>query len=95
MQINIDPAHSSSAPAFFRKVLSASLLALIAVSISACGGSSKKNEVAKTQGPDITRPPQTIEGETRQPVQERSPEETISFDEWRKRRLEELKKQQP
>ncbi len=63
---------------------------LLGLTLCACGG-NKKEAVAEPVE-DITRPPQTIVG--REEVQERNPDETISFDEWRKRRLEELKKQQ-
>lgn len=70
-------------------------LALIfCATLAACGGNKKAPIDAETGEPtaDITRPPQTIVG--RIEVQERNPEETISFDEWRKRRLEEQRQQQ-
>ncbi len=71
-----------------------SIFALLLVGLTACGGNKKPAEVAKDTV-DITRPPQTIDGNVSQaPVQERSPDETISFDEWRKRRLQEIQEQQ-
>lgn len=65
----------------------------VGLALSACGGGSKKVAAEPVEpGQDITRPPQTIVG--REEVKERNPDETISFDEWRKRRLEEQRKQE-
>jgi len=61
------------------------LLLLLSFSISACGGKKKavSSEVVDTN--DITRPPTVEIGST--PVDEAVAEgETVSFDEWRKRR---------
>lgn len=70
------------------------LISLLGLTLSACGGNKRASTAPDTGQPtaDITRPPKTIVG--REEVQERNPEETVSFDEWRKRRLEEQKKQQ-
>ncbi len=67
---------------------------IFCATLVACGGNKKAPADPETGEPiaDITRPPQTIVG--RKEVQERNPEETISFDEWRKRRLEEQRQQQ-
>lgn len=78
-----------------RSLLAALVLSFtLSITLGACGGNKKAVAENATEGAtsDITRPPQTIVG--RQEVQERNPEETISFDEWRKRRLEEQRKQQ-
>jgi len=61
------------------------LLLLLSFSISACGGKKKavSSEVVDTN--DITRPPTVEIGSI--PVDEAVAEgETVSFDEWRKRR---------
>ena len=70
------------------------MVIVLAFSLSACGGGKKNKSVAE-QGPDITRPPETI-GTQRQaaPAQQRDPDEAISFDEWRKQRLKELEEEQ-
>lgn len=65
--------------------------------VVACGGKAAKateNGLAQSGATkaDITRPPQTIVG--RKVVKESNPDETISYDEWRAKRLEELERQQ-
>ena len=76
-----------------KKIDTILLLLFLATALIGCGGNKKaaETEVVAKQGPDITRPPQTIgTQEDRQVVEERNPDETISFDEWRKKRLKEL-----
>ena len=67
----------------FSKIL---VCVAVAVSVSACG--SKKvapTEAAIANSNDITRPPKIIKEQ--QPVEtESNPNETISYDEWRRRR---------
>lgn len=64
--------------------------------LSACAGKKAATNTDSTnsakQGTvaDITRPPQMIKGE-KEVVEESNPDETISYDEWRKRREAELK----
>ncbi len=70
-------------------------IVVVSLALSACAGGKKNNSTEangaeKAVSQDITRPPQTIVG--RQEQQEQNPEETISFDEWRKKRLEEQRK---
>ena len=69
------------------------LLLFILASISACGGKKKPAPTAKvTDTGDITRPP-VIEKDFN-PIEEAVAEgETVSFDEWRKRRQAEQQKQ--
>lgn len=72
------------------------VISLLTVSVlSACTGNKTQTDadnLSVGSVEDITLPPQTITG--RKEVKERNPEETISFDEWRKRRIEELKQDQ-
>ncbi len=75
------------------------LLMSVTMTVSACGANKKgvANSSASSGGAavatsDITLPPNTIEG--RVEAKQRDPEETISFDEWRKRRIQELEKEQ-
>lgn len=77
-----------------RKKLGLTLVSFfVASTLMGCAGNKKStsDEQLAKQGPDITRPPQTIGTQDRQVAEERNPDETISFDEWRKKRLEELK----
>jgi len=69
------------------------LLLFISVSISACGGIKKAastDNVANTE--DITRPP-VVEKDTTPVETAVADGETVSFDEWRKRRQAELEAQ--
>jgi len=83
-----------SSPIQIRKKVGTTIMSLIVASaLVGCGGNKKAAdpEAVAKQGPDITRPPQTIGTQDNKPVvEERNPDETISFDEWRKKRLEEL-----
>jgi len=85
---------SSTSHGLVKNITKGVLVIVLAFSLSACGGAKKNKNVAE-QGPDITRPPQTI-GTKRQaaPAQQRDPDEAISFDEWRKQRLKELEEEQ-
>ena len=67
------------------------LLLTLSVLLSACGGGKK--EVAAEPTNDITRPPlvETVSAPQEEAVAEG---ETISFDEWRKRREAEKKQDQ-
>lgn len=68
------------------------LLLTLSVLLSACGG-GKKEVVAEEPTSDITRPPQVEKVSA--PQEEAIAEgETISFDEWRKRREAEKKQNQ-
>jgi len=62
------------------------LLLLLSASISACGGNKKPEAQASVDtADDITRPPVIEKGTA--PVEEAAAEgETVSFDEWRRRR---------
>lgn len=55
--------------------------------LSACGG--KKESVDGEPVTDITRPPQTVKDAAEEVQQETNPDETISYDEWRRRRQQE------
>lgn len=63
---------------------------LAALLIAACGGKAAKQtadaEAKSTE--DITRPPVFVK-EVDKPAVESNPDETISYDEWRKRREDE------
>ncbi|GAA6140077.1 hypothetical protein NBRC116583_38240 [Arenicella sp. 4NH20-0111] len=86
--------HTSVITMVKRSLAPLTLILAFSLTLSACGGFKKdKPALAESKQPsvDITRPPETIVG--RKEVEERDPEETISFDEWRKRRLEEQKEQ--
>jgi len=75
--------------------LGAITLVVLAVTLlTACAGKKTTTEAAETKDAvaDITRPPQTVKRE-REVVEETNPDETISFDEWRKRRQAELEAQ--
>jgi len=75
--------------------LGAITLAVLAVTLlTACAGKKTTTEATQTKETvaDITRPPQTVKRE-REVVEETNPDETISFDEWRKRRQAELEAQ--
>ncbi len=82
----------SAAKALYSTFSKAALILLTVFLVSACGGNKKAPVENGQPVADITRPPETIVG--REEVQERNPEETVSFDEWRKRRVEELRRQQ-
>lgn len=73
-----------------RRLAPLTLVLALSLTVSACGlikKSPEANPEAKEVVADITRPPETIVG--RKEVEARDPDETISFDEWRKRRLKE------
>ena len=83
---------------FSRKVSVLVLLLAVAIGVSSCAGKratdSKSEKAAKqVEQIDITRPPQTI-GAEREIVVEQNPNETISFEEW-KRRQEAATKAEP
>ena len=79
-----------------KQFVPAIIVVSMSLALSACAGKKKQEAqaTAQTQAAqpaatqDITRPPQTIVG--RKEVKQRNPDETISFDEWRKKRLEEI-----
>lgn len=62
------------------------LLIFVSISISACGGKKKASpETIAANANDITRPP-VVEKDTAPVEQAAADGETVSFDEWRKRR---------
>lgn len=71
-------------------ILKVSLIGLTCFVLSACGGSKKTaGETVVANGSDITRPPSIVKD--RLPSETvKDPDETISFDEWKKRREAEL-----
>jgi len=71
------------------------IVTVVLTTLVACGGGRKAPVDPETGNTvsDITQPPQTIVGRQDE-VQVRDPEETVSFDEWRKRRLEEQRRLQ-
>ena len=69
------------------------LLLFLSISISACGGNKKTTSKARVaDGVDITRPP-VVEKDTSPAETVAADGEAVSFDEWRKRRDAEKKKQ--
>lgn len=65
------------------------IVIMVSVVLSACGGKNKSvakqaEESKVTTTSDITRPPAVIKEVTVE--EESNPDETISFDEWRRRR---------
>lgn len=92
MKIHTPHTDSAALAAYTSKAFLSSAIVVLSLALSACVGGKKAtaDEVAANKdvaSQDITRPPQTIVG--RKEVEEQNPEETISFDEWRKKRLEE------
>lgn len=73
-------------------ILKVGLLALTCFTLSACGGNRKaasEADIANTS--DITRPP--LIAKNRLPEEaEKNPDETVSYDEWKRRRDAELAK---
>jgi hypothetical protein len=71
-------------------ILKVSLIGLTCFVLSACGGNKKPaEEAAVANGSDITRPPSIVKD--RLPSETvKNPDETISFDEWKKKRDAEL-----
>ena len=68
------------------------LLLLLSISISACGGNKKtESQVSTSKTTDITRPP-VVEKELVSAEQATADGETVSFDQWRKRREAEKQK---
>jgi len=67
------------------------LILFASASLSACAGRSAE-PVSSESVEDITRPPQMVKAEQREVIEESDPEETISFDEWRRQRQAELEK---
>ncbi len=67
------------------------LMLFAGMMLSACAGKKTKANSSESEQPvaDITRPPQMVRAE-QEVVEESDPDETISFDEWRKRRQAEL-----
>ena len=75
------------------------LLLFVSIAISACGGNKKTtskasgaNKASVANTGDITRPP-VVEKDVARAETAAADGETISFDEWRKRREAEKKKQ--
>lgn len=70
------------------------ILVFTCLLFSACGG--KKETISEEPVVDITRPPQTVK-DAAKPAQEEetNPDETISYDEWRRRREQEAKGETP
>lgn len=69
-------------------------LLLAILLIAACGSkAAKQPSEAKTTG-DITRPPSFVK-QTNEPEAESNPDETVSYDEWRKRREDAAKQVEP
>ena len=71
-------------------ILKVSIIGLTCFVLSACGGNRKPAEDAvAANSPDITRPPSIVKN--RLPSETvKNPDETISFDEWKKKRDAEL-----
>ena len=59
----------------------------------ACGG--KKETISEEPIVDITRPPQTVKDVAKPAQEETNPDETISYDEWRRRREQEAQRETP
>lgn len=83
-----------------KKIVNIAPICLLIVSsllLSACAGKSVKanaDEAAKVEPVgDITRPPKLVTGSDRGVAEETNPSETISYDEWRRRREAELNSQ--
>lgn len=71
-------------------IIKISLIAASCLVLSACGGSKKTPvQVDAANSTDITRPPVIVKDEKAVEA-EKNPEETISFDEWKKKRDAEL-----
>lgn len=68
--------------------------ALLCFTMTACAGSKKVAEPTEPVA-DITRPPQMVSNDPQVAVEESNPDETISYDEWRKRREAELEAEKP
>jgi len=61
------------------------LSALTMLFVTGCGAIGSKQKTAAQEGGDITRPPSLVKG-ARKTQSESNPDETVSYDEWRKRR---------
>jgi len=75
------------------RVIPAAVSVFICLIVGACGG--KKESVAEVPVEDITRPPQTVLGGAKKVQEETNPDETISYDEWRRRREQEAEGDTP
>lgn len=71
-------------------ILKVGLLAITCLTLSACGGNRKvASEADVANASDITRPP--LIAKNRVPEEtEKNPDETISYDEWKRRKDAEL-----
>lgn len=76
-------------------ILKVSLIGLTCLILSACGGNKKPAaDVEIANASDITRPPAVVKD--RLPVEaESDPDETISYDEWKRKRDEEATGDKP
>lgn len=65
-------------------------VSLICLALSACGGNKKPEAVVEAvNADDITRPPSVVKN--RKPAEsESNPEETISYEEWKRKRDAEI-----
>lgn len=67
-------------------IMKSLILILLCIATSACGGSKKSPDTTNVvKGSDITRPPVVVKN-NRAIEAEKDPEETISFDEWKRQR---------
>lgn len=74
-----------------KTMLKIGLVALTCFTLSACGGKRAPVDAANAENtPDITRPPKVAKNEV--PVEvEKNPDETVSYDEWKRQREAQLK----
>ena len=75
------------------KMTRVAVLVFTCLMFSACGG--KKETISEEPVTDITRPPQTVKDAAKPAQEETNPDETISYDEWRRRREREAKGETP
>lgn len=71
----------------------ASLFLAVALSGCATGKRSAEKSAAEASTPDITRPPTLVVDKSDEPA-ESNPEETVSFDKWKKKTAEQQKAQE-
>ena len=80
-------------PTMTIKTIRVTTLLFACLVISACGG--KKTITSEGPITDITRPPTTVKGVEEQNQEETNPDETVSYDEWRRRRQKEAERDAP
>ena len=77
------------------KITRLTALLMICLSIAACGGKKQAAPAEEQPVADITRPPQMVKEEPREVVEEGDPDETVSYEEWQRRRQAELNEENP